>query len=246
MRAHFRTLSMSKVRPFLTACWQDLAIITYAAPPEALRPRLPRGLELDARDGKVYASLVAFDFRDCCVRGVRWPGLVNFPEVNLRFYVREPSTGRRGVVFVREFVPSRLIAWVARAVYNEPYLCAAMTSRVTDDRRKARLEHELHTNGAAMRITAEADSACFVPDESSWEHFFKEHSWGFGTDRRGRTLVYEVRHPIWQVRCNATARVEGDIARVYGPEWAFLKDSEPVSVVFAVGSGIEVLPCGPL
>lgn len=232
--------------PFLTARWQDLAIITYAAPPEVLRPRLPRGLELDERGGRVFASLVAFDFRECCVRGVRWPGLVNFPEVNLRFYVREAASGRRGVVFVREFVPSRVIAWVARAVYNEPYERAAMSSRVGEDGRRVRVDHALRVRGHRVRITAEADSACEVPAESSWEHFFKEHSWGFGVDRRGRTLVYEVRHPVWQARCNAAARVEGDLSGVYGPEWQFLKDAEPVNVVLAVGSGVEVLPCGCL
>jgi len=57
-------------------------------------------------------SLVAFDVRDTRVRGVAWPGLRDFPEVNLRFYVREGD--RRGVVFIRELVPSRAVALVAR------------------------------------------------------------------------------------------------------------------------------------
>ncbi len=231
-------------RAFLTARWQDLVIVTYEAPREVLQARVPEELELDERDGRVFVSLVAFDFRECCVRGVRWPGLVNFPEVNLRFYVRERVSGRRGVMFVREFVPSHVIAWVARAVYNEPYERASMSSRMHDDGTRVRVEHDLAIRGSRLRLTAQADSRCETPGESSWEHFFKEHSWGYGVDRRGRTLVYEVRHPVWQARCNPTARVEGDTGGVYGREWAWLTSAAPVNVMLAVGSAVEVLPCG--
>src|SRR5215468_781631 len=96
-------------RPFLTARWTNLFLATYAVPDDLLRPHLPPGLELDRRDGRAFASLVAFDFLDTRVLGVPWPGYRNFPEVNLRFYVRHGE--QRGVVFVREFVPLRLVAF---------------------------------------------------------------------------------------------------------------------------------------
>jgi hypothetical protein len=99
---------------------------------------------------------------------------------------------------------------------------------------------------ANLAIRAQADSRCETPHDSSWEHFFKEHSWGFGTDRRGRTLVYEVKHPVWQARCNATATVFGDIAGIYGKEWEWMATAVPVNVMLAVGSGVEVLPCGQM
>src|SRR5262249_58326885 len=99
-----------------------------AVPDDRPRPALPPGLELDRRDGRAFASLVAFDFLDTRVLGVPWPGYRNFPEVNLRFYVRRG--GERGVVFVREFVPARLVAWLARQIYNEPYTALRMSSTV--------------------------------------------------------------------------------------------------------------------
>jgi uncharacterized protein YqjF (DUF2071 family) len=233
-------------RTFLTARWQDLVIVTYAVPRALLEPGLPAGMELDERDGEVFASLVAFDFRECRVRGVKVPGLVNFPEVNLRFYVRQERGGRRGVVFVREFVPSRVIAGVARLVYNEPYSAAAMRSAVSKEGGQVRVEHEVKVRGAApMRIRAEADAACVLPGPDSAEHFFKEHSWGYGVDRRGRTLVYEVRHSEWEVHCNPRVRVEGDFAAVYGKGWECLGSTEPRNVVVALGSGVEVLGHAP-
>src|SRR2546423_13280170 len=101
-------------RPFLTARWSKLFLATYAVPPALLRPRLAAGLELDTRDGQAFVSLVAFDFLDTRVLGVPWPGFRDFAELNLRFYVRRGAD--RGVMFVREFVPQRLVAWMARAI----------------------------------------------------------------------------------------------------------------------------------
>ena len=114
-------------RPFLTARWENLAIISYTVPPDLLRPRLPPGLELDTRDGQAFVSLVPFDFFDTRVLGIPWPGYRDFPEINLRFYVRAGQ--ERGIVFIREFVPKRLIAWMAKLCYNEPYSVAHVRER---------------------------------------------------------------------------------------------------------------------
>src|SRR3954454_24851413 len=112
-------------RPFLTAKWHNLFLATYAVPPATLEKRLPPGLTLDLREGNAFVSLVGFEFLDTRVMGVGCPGYRNFGELNLRFYVRLGE--ERGVVFVREFVPQRLIAWIARYLYNEPYVAAPIT-----------------------------------------------------------------------------------------------------------------------
>lgn len=196
-------------------------------------------------------SLVAFDFLGARVLGVRWPGLANFPEVNLRYYVRMESGGRswRGVAFVRELVPSRLIAWVARTLYNEPYVACPMFSRVESAGHGApgaevRMHHEFRIGGSTHTIGAVAGESSSVPPPDSPEHWFKEHQWGFGRDRRGGALAYEVRHPIWRVRELRSWSVGVDFSRVYGEKWGFLADAEPLSVVWAVGSEIEVYPHG--
>ena len=111
-------------RPFLTAEWRNLFLATYAVPPSLLEARLPPGLALDTRDGHAFVSLVAFEFLNTRVLGVPWPGYRNFAELNLRFYVHRTLPTRaveRGVVFVREFVPQRLVAGMARWLYNEPH-----------------------------------------------------------------------------------------------------------------------------
>jgi uncharacterized protein len=229
-------------RPFLTARWKNLILANYVVPDEILLDRLPAGGELEHYAGSAYVSLVAFDFLDTRVAGIRWPGMVNFPEINLRFYLRRGN--RRGVCFVREFVPSHIIANVARTIYNEPYSSAAMTSRNESTGGRIHVTHRLHRCGREFTIAADANTPAHLPPADSREHWFKEHQWGFGATRRGVPLVYEVQHPEWEIYDSPKVQMNWDFAALYGDEWRFLNDRKPDSVVFAAGSEIAVFPKG--
>ena len=79
---------------------------------------------LDFHNGSCYISVVAFQFLDTKVFGFPAFTKRNFDEINLRFYVKRrlpDHSERSGVVFVKEIVPSRLIAWAARTLYGENY-----------------------------------------------------------------------------------------------------------------------------
>jgi uncharacterized protein YqjF (DUF2071 family) len=228
----------------LTAEWRNLFLATYAVPSGLLRPRLPPGLELDLRNGNAFVSLIAFDFLNTRVLGVPWPGYRNFPELNLRFYVRRGS--ERGVVFVREFVPQHLVAWMARTIYNEPYHAAPLTSRCQDESASRRMEYRLRWAGREHVLSVNGIKPEYLPGESSDEHFFKEHHWGFGVTRGGRTVRYEVTHPPWEVFPVHGYRVDLDWGSVYGREWDLLSKATPISTVFAVGSAVAVYPKGRL
>jgi hypothetical protein len=229
-------------RPFLTAKWHNLFLATYAVPPSLLEPRLPSGLTLDLRDGDAFVSLVAFEFLDTRVLGIGWPGYRNFAELNLRFYVKHGN--ERGVVFIREFVPQRLIAWIAKWVYNEPYLAAPITALKQETDERIELTYRLQYGGKEQRIAVMGRKPALRPNEDSLEHFFKEHKWGFGVTRSGRALRYEVWHPEWDVYSVEQYRLEFDYGAVYGNEWAFLSEATPVSTILAAGSDIRVYPKG--
>ena len=226
--------------PFLTARWSNLCLFTHAVPPALLEHRLPPGLSLDLRDGHAFVSLVAFDFLDTRVLGVRWPGYRNFPEINLRFYVRRGE--QRGVVFVREFVPRRLVAFLARTIYREPYVSAPMSSRVREDDGRIVIEHRLTFKGRENRLNVVATKPATRPATDSVEHFFKEHEWGFGTGRRGQRLSYQVAHPCWDCYQVESFALDWDWRGVYGEDFAFLGSSTPRSVIAAVGSEVSVFP----
>jgi uncharacterized protein YqjF (DUF2071 family) len=233
---------MPSRRTFLTARWCNLILANYAVPEELLRPRLPPGLDLDTHDRRCWASLVGFQFLDTRVLGIGWPGYRNFPEWNLRFYVREGT--RRGVCFVREFVPQWLVATTARVIYNEPYRSARMTMSVADAPESVTAEYTVRWGGRVHRLRAVGEKPAVRPGPESVEHFFKEHSWGFSTSRGGKLIRYEVNHPEWDVYPVREFTPDVDWATLYGPEWKVMNGRQPDSVVLAAGSEVSVYPKG--
>jgi uncharacterized protein YqjF (DUF2071 family) len=219
-------------------------MLTYDVDPDMLHARLPRGLELDTRDGRAFVSVVAFDFQDTRVWGVSWPGYRNFPEINLRYYVRYGS--QRGVCFIREFVGSRVVAGLARWIYNEPYRVARMSSSVEETKKNVTVSHRLEVGGREHTLTVVGAKAARMVDKTSLDHFFKEQRWGFGTDHQGHTLRYEVRHPTWEVYPVRSVELDWDWAGIYGPEWGVLESQDPYATTLAVGSEITLAPHGLL
>src|SRR5256712_938268 len=116
------------MQPFLTANWRYLAMLNYVVDPGLLAPLVPPATEIDFENGETFLSVVGFLFLDTRLIGLPITLHRDFEEVNLRFYVRRKSASewRRGVVFVRELVPRRAIALIARTFYGEPYLALPM------------------------------------------------------------------------------------------------------------------------
>ena len=232
-------------RAFLCAHWSNVAIFSYPVPADLLKPHLPRGCELDIHKGHAWASLVAFEFDEVRVKGWTVPFHHSFPEVNLRFYVRQG--GDRGVCFIREFVPLRLVAWVASTLFNEPYKAVRMHNDVHRLPDGIQVEHRIKTAGRTQKITVATtkDPPMLATSESD-ETWFKEHEWGFGRDSRGFTQKYRVAHPQWLTYRVAWHDVKMDWKRVYGPQWAVLKGVKPASVILAEGSPVTVFESSPV
>jgi hypothetical protein len=110
-------------------------MLNCAVDHKLLDPLVPRGLELDQSNSVAYVSVVGFLFLKTRVFGIPVPFHRNFDEVNLRFYLRHraPDGWRSGVVFVREIVPRRVIASLARRFYSEPYSAFPMTHAIERD-----------------------------------------------------------------------------------------------------------------
>jgi hypothetical protein len=225
-------------RPFLTTRWLNLAMVTYAVPDELLLPHLPPGLELDRRDGQTFASLVAFEFQDTRVLGISWPGYHSFPELNLRFYVR--CGPQRGVVFIREYAPKRLVCWIANLLYAEHYAYAPLQCTLCDRPDAFAVEYRLRWAGRDHRIALTGRQPPMIPVDGTVEHFFKEQRWGFGADRRGRLVRFEVSHPPWAIYPLTQCEVNLDWGTVYGPEWRVLQGARPYAAMLVAGSEVRM------
>ncbi|HEY1202239.1 MAG TPA: DUF2071 domain-containing protein, partial [Niastella sp.] len=119
---------MAMSSPFLTASWRNLLMINFEASASLLQPYLPRHTELDTWNNTHYISLVGFLFQNTRLRGISFPLHRTFEEVNLRFYVRykDGPSWKRGVVFIKELVPKRMITFIANTIYKENYATLPM------------------------------------------------------------------------------------------------------------------------
>jgi uncharacterized protein YqjF (DUF2071 family) len=248
MLCHYENILMAGStdyqRVFLAAEWRDLVMLNYEVDPRLLREYVPSGTELDSFGGRTLISLVGFRFLRTKLFGVLpVPFHANFDEVNLRFYVRRRDGGgenRRGVVFIREIVPKRAVAWLARLAYGENYVRYPMRHRVSANGAGAAAEYEWRMRGNWARLHAEAAGEPVLPTEGSMEQFITEHYWGFSRQRNGGTVEYQVTHPQWRVWRGASGGFEGDGAALYGdafggvlrraPDSAFIADGSPVVV----------------
>ena len=232
-------------RVFLTAEWQHLAMLNYEVDAGMLLPFVPAGSELDRWKGKVFASLVGFRFLKTKLLGFL-PILMhsNFEEVNLRFYVRRQvgDEVRRGVVFIRELVPRRAIAFVARTFYKEDYVALPMAHEIRsagDNRLRVAYRWRSENRWSAMNLETDGESE--LPGEGSVEQFITEHYWGYSAQPGGGCVEYRVTHPswkVWQVRRSAS---EGDAEKLYGREIAMVLQGKPRSAFLAEGSAVTVM-----
>src|SRR5205807_5724705 len=85
-------------RPFLTARWCDVLLLTFEAPDDLIRRLVPAGVEPDRWNGRAHVSLVALGMRPVRVRGWPGPGLSAQLQVNFPPYVRyRGAPGVRGL-----------------------------------------------------------------------------------------------------------------------------------------------------
>ena len=223
--------------PFLTAEWRDLLMLSYEVDPAVLAPYVPAGTEIDTFCGRTFVSLVGFRFLNTRVLGLPIPFHRNFEEINLRFYVRRVEKGevRRGVVFIREIVPRSLIAFTARQLYEESYLCLPTRHEIGE-----RVSYGFRSRRAWHELSCSPEGECRLPAPGSEEEFIAEHYYGYTKRRDGGTSAYRVAHPQWRVRRGAAPRLEWDVAAVYGEAFVPFLSRTPASAFIAEGSAVTV------
>ena len=228
---------------FLTAEWRNLVMANYAINPTILKDYVPSNTELDFWEGKCYVSLVGFMFRQVRIRGIKIPFHVNFPEVNLRFYVRykKDNEWRRGVVFISEIVPKPTIVFIANQLFREKYKALPMKHILEDDKQgNLKVEYAWRNKKRWNSIGVKAEAKTVSMVKGSKEEFILEHYWGYTLINSARTGEYQVQHPRWNIHQVSEYNVDCDFGALYGPAFSHLEKEAPTSVFLGEGSPIKV------
>src|SRR5258708_39257 len=227
---------------FLTAEWRKLIMANYPVDPEVLQPFLPAHTELDQWKGETYVSLVGFMFHKVRIKGVSVPFHRNFPEVNLRFYVRfrEGNEWKRGVVFISEIVPRPAITWVANTLFGEHYSNLPMRHFVQTEDDLLQVGYQWKYKGRWNNLEVDTSARPLPLQAGSNEEVITGHFWGYAAMDKNRTGEYQVEHPRWDIHKVQNYQIDCDFESLYGGQFSGLGAQAPQSVFLAEGSPVKV------
>jgi uncharacterized protein YqjF (DUF2071 family) len=218
-----------------TQRWRELLFVHWSVPLDAVRPLVPRQLELDPWEGRAFVGAVPFRMHDIRPRWLPPALALDFLELNLRTYVHH--RGRPGVWFFSLEASSWLAVRAARATWNLPYHHASMATERAGDR--IRYRSRRRSSGAAFDAEYTIGEALGASAPGTFEHFLLERYLLFA-HRRGRILEGQVHHVPYPAHRASVASLHTTL-----PEAAGLPAvGAPEVVHYSPGVDVEVF--GPL
>jgi uncharacterized protein YqjF (DUF2071 family) len=226
---------------FLRANWENLIMANYEIEPSILKPYLPKGVELDFFNNKTYVSLVGFMFKKTRLFGIPIPFFGSFEEINLRFYVKrkENKKIKKGVVFINETVPFKIVALLANKLYKEHYI-SIPTRNSNDITDHKNINYEWKINERWNSIAVKSDTNKYKIEHESIEEFILERYFGFTKLSPTSTQEYKIHHPKWMIHKILNTEIDCDFRSMYGDAFSELSNQKPDSIILAEGSKVSV------
>lgn len=183
-------------RPIMTQHWRSLTFLHWPYSPAFVQQLLPPGLQVDQFDGRAWIGLVPFVLCDLRWLGTpAFPWISQFPETNVRTYVRGPE--RKPGVWFFTLEASRLLAVLgARWLYHLPYRWASMQVSHDGSRLMYRSKRLPPFGGGSCEIEIEAGSSV---ESAAFEHFVTARFRLYAA-ARNRVFAADIEHQPWSLR----------------------------------------------
>jgi hypothetical protein len=191
------------VKPAVRQVWRNLTFLHWRYDPAIITPLLPPGLILDTFDGSAWVGLVPFILSGVQPYGFpALPWISEFPETNVRTYVRD-AEGQRGVWFFTLEADRLAAVLLARAWYHLPYRWASMQvkqfgSTIEYRSQRSRLFGKGDTD-IAIQIGDPIETAEF-------DHFLTAR-FRLYTASRNRIAYAQIEHAPWPLRHATLSRL---------------------------------------
>ena len=183
----------------LRMTWANLAFLHWRIPTDVMRARVPAELTVEEFDGSAWLAVTPFEMRDVRIGGMPGvPGATNFPELNVRTYVRHRD--RTGVFFFSLDAASLLAVIGARLATGLPYFHAGMWMREEKgDFQYASDRTEEHVAAARFRATYRPTGDVFQSKPGSREHFLTER-YSLFVKAAGILRRLDIEHVPWPLQ----------------------------------------------
>jgi len=177
--------------------WNDLLFMHWRVKASAVRSLVPKGLEVDVFDGDAWIGVIPFLMTDVRARFVPSAFAFNFPELNVRTYVRRRE--KAGVWFFSLDAASRLAVWTARRLFHLPYQSAKMSTvpvgGVIDYRSR-----RSSADGVQLICRYRPVGSLFRADAGTLDSWLTDRYCLFAANRRGKIFRGDIYHEPWPLQ----------------------------------------------
>ncbi len=194
-------------RPAILQVWRSLTFLHWRYDAAPIARALPKGLTLDTYDGSAWVGLVPFVLAG--VQPYRFPALPwisEFPETNVRTYVRGPD-GERGVWFFTLEADRLAAVLLARSWYHLPYRWAAMQVNRAGSTIEYHSKRSRFFGCGSTEIGIEI-GGILEPEEL--DHFLTARFRLYAA-ARGRIAYAQIEHDPWPLRSARVTRLNEDL-----------------------------------
>jgi uncharacterized protein YqjF (DUF2071 family) len=203
--------------------WHDLLFAHWPVPVSAVRPLVPRWLNIQEYEGTSWVGLVPFRMTGVTLRGVRpLPWISRFPEMNLRLYVEYQD--KPGVWFVSLDAARIPAVMTARLLAHLPYFAARMKVAHEGEtvgyssRRMGRKEVELVASYAPV-------GPVFSSRPGTLEHFLTERYCLYTQAGKKHRFRLDIHHHQWPLQPADAEFITNHVAQ---PQGIDLPDTQPL------------------
>jgi uncharacterized protein len=227
---------------FLVANWENLVVATFETEKKLLQPYVPPGTELNDWNGRICMSLVGFMFTNTSLRGIPCPFFRSFEELNLRFYVRrkENNKWKKGVVFIKEIVPARLIGWAGKLLYRENFISLPMHHVFYTGNNSQHVEYYWKVNKQTNYLKICSSLLPVISGINTLDSFICDHYTAFNKKGADQTISFAIQHNPWKVYPALTYDLRIDAQSLYGDAFAEAFNHKPLGVFLMDGSRTTV------
>lgn len=181
-----------------------MTFLHWSFPSEEIRALLPEGIEPDTFEDRAWVGLTPFR-----VIGFRLPFMPpmplvsNYPETNLRTYVRLPD-GQDAIWFFTLDVESFPTVLGARAVYGMPFRKSSMTVDVDDN---IRYRSRRSDDGPSHDIVVVPGDLIAEDELTDFDNFLTGR-WRTASRHAGRIWTTAAEHEPWPLRRATVERAD--------------------------------------
>ena len=203
--------------------WNNALFLHWKVPFDALRKLVPQKLNLDAYDGVVYVSLVAFTMQK--IRPRNFPAvkfISDFDEINIRTYI--DNDNKKGVYFLNIEAGKHLSALIAKTLSGLPYGKSDI-QRTNENYKSTNIQKKFN-------LDTEFEVKKRLTEKSTLDNWLTER-YCLYFDKAETIYRYDIHHKEWEIknvdikRLNVNYKI-GDINLTNKPDFMHYSDGVKV------------------